>query len=124
MVALPPVTLFYAHGTNLSKIGTDVQLLSGDHAVSREWALSLARHPIRIDGIYYPSRHQISNRNLAVFNQRTWSPPQFNKMLAPRRRYKEKIDPKGPIVYGPPILLRNYPGLKRALTILEVAILP
>jgi hypothetical protein len=123
LVALPPVNLFYAHGTNLSKIGTDIQLLAGDHAISREWALRLARHPLKIDGIFYPSRHQIAARNLAIFNQRGWSLPQFDKCLAPRRRYTRKIDPKGPIVYGPRVLLRHHPGLKRALIDLEVAIL-
>jgi hypothetical protein len=50
LVAVPPVNLFYAHGIALSKIGTDVQLLSGDHATAREWALRLAEHPLCIDG--------------------------------------------------------------------------
>src|SRR5260221_3790135 len=38
LVSILSVTLFEAHKGNLSRIGTDLQLLAGDHALSREWA--------------------------------------------------------------------------------------
>jgi RES domain-containing protein len=126
LVAVPTVNLFYAHGINLSKIGTDNQLLSGDHAVARQWALALVKHPLKIDGIYYPSRHHAGERNLAIFNQRGWSPAQPDKTLLPpaAKHRKRKILPGGPMFCGPPVLLRDHPELKSVLIELEVAVLP
>ena len=126
LVAVPAVNLFEARKTNLSKIGTDVQLLSGDHALSREWASSLGRHPLKIDGIYYPSRHDSGSCNLAIFQQRKWSSQQFDKALSgPAETHRaRRIEDSAPLVYGPMVLLRDHPELRPALIELEVALLP
>lgn len=126
LAAVPRLLLFNAQKSNLSKIGTDLQLLAGDHETSREWALALARHPLRIDGIYYPSRHDSGRFNLAIFNQRSWKPEQFDAGLAGGASSYEgrAIEPDAPIVCGPPILLRDHPELDLALDELEVALLP
>jgi hypothetical protein len=126
LVAMPSVILFEAHKGNLSKVGTDLQLLSGDHALSREWALSLGQHPSRIDGIYYPSRHDNGRFNLAIFKQRAWLVEQLDATLLPpaTAHIGRIIDDKGPIFYGPAILLRDHPELRSSLIELEVAVLP
>lgn len=126
LVAVPPVNLFAARRTNLSKIGTDLQLLTGDHATAREWALAFARHPYKIDGIYYPSRHDAERHNLAIFKQRHWPPEQPDATLTgPASAHASRvINSAGPIAHGPAVLLRDHPELIRALTELEVAILP
>jgi len=123
LVAVPPIKVFFAHGINLSKIGTDIQLLSGDHAIAREWALRLAEHPLGIDGIYYPSRHHSGTRNLAIFDRKGWKRGRYNRNLVSKQNFTG-IDPKGPVVYGPPLLLSQYPGLLRVLSSIEVAVLP
>jgi hypothetical protein len=126
LVAIPAVNLFYAHRINLSKIGTDSQLLDGDHTLAREWALRLAGHPLKIDGIYYPSRHDSAKRNLAIFNQRKWQPAETDKTLLPpaTNHRSRRIRHDAPIFYGPPVMLRKHPEMQLALSALEVAILP
>jgi len=126
LVAVPSVNLFVARGPNLSKIGTDVQLLAGDHAISREWALRLARHPLKIDGIYYASRHDGTRHNLAIFSQRKWLKEQFDARLTPPAsgHGHQGINDKSSIIYGPSVLLRDHPELQSALIELDVAILP
>ena len=46
-VSLPDVSLFDATGANLSKIGTDAQLLTGKYMTTRKWATRMMRHPAR-----------------------------------------------------------------------------
>jgi hypothetical protein len=101
LIAVPTVNLFFAHGINLSKIGTDIQLLAGDHALSREWALSLVRHSLKIDGVYYPSRHHSEARNLAIFNRRDWRQARRDKTLVPPAadHRNRRIDPGGTDVF-------------------------
>jgi hypothetical protein len=125
LVAVPPVVLFEAQ-SNLSKMGTDMQLLSGDHAISREWALCLTRHPLKIDGIYYSSRHDSRRFNLAIFKQRAWQREQFDAALTGQAAMHRGrvIDSAAPIMYGPSVLLRDHLELNSALAELEVAILP
>ncbi len=126
LVAVPLVTLFEAHKGNLSRIGTDLQLLTGDYAVSREWALNLVRHPHKVDGIYYPSRHDNGRSNLAIFRQRTLPKEQYDAaLLAPSTSHVGRVlDDKGPMKYGPSVLLRDHPELQTSLIELEVAIIP
>jgi len=69
LIALPETTVFETAGASLSKIGTDLQLLSGDHAVAREWAVRVAEHPVEAGGIAYVSRHDHTKRNLAIFRR-------------------------------------------------------
>jgi hypothetical protein len=125
LVEVPSVALFEARKTNLSKIGTDLQLLTGDHATSRQWALRLARHPSKIDGIYYPSRHDSGACNLAIFFQRKWSAQLDKTLIPPASGHTFRaIDNEASLIHGPPILLRDHPELVPALIELEVAILP
>jgi hypothetical protein len=81
LVAVPPVNAFFAHQKNLSKIGTDFQLVAGDHATARDWALRLARHPAQIDGIFCQSRHDTSCRNLALLQRVGFLPEQLEPAL-------------------------------------------
>ena len=123
LVAIPSVTLFQAHEGNLSKIGTDMQLLTGKHASSRKWALRFARHPAKIDGISYPSRHDNARSNLAIFDQRTWQPAQLDKSLVPPAidHLGRTINDTDPLCYGPAVLLEKHPELQASLIELEVA---
>lgn len=68
-ISLPALSAFDACGGNLSKIGTDLQLLTAEYSVTQQWALRLANHPAGIEGILYPSRHNPSLQNLAVFKR-------------------------------------------------------
>jgi hypothetical protein len=44
-------------GANLSKLGLDSRISSGDYDVSRAWAKAIYQHPQKVDGICYHSRH-------------------------------------------------------------------
>jgi len=124
LIALPPFTVFDAR-KNLSSIGTDMQLLSGDHVNSRAWAAALALHPDQINGICYTSRHDGTRYNLAMFNKAKRPAEQYDAGLSPpASMHASRLMAKGsPINFGPPILLRDHSELKPALRELEVAIL-
>jgi hypothetical protein len=126
LVATPAVTVFEASGPNLSKVGTDLQLLSGDHATARTWALRIMSHPAGVDGILYGSRHDDTQQNLALFNRAGLLPCLPDAALLPpaARHGPGPANAVGPLVCGPAILLRNHPELKAALQSLEVAVLP
>jgi hypothetical protein len=109
-VHLPAVRLFDASGQNLSKIGTDAQLLSAGYNVTQQWALRLAAHPAAIDGIYYPSRHNPSA-------ERGWRVGKRASSARAKSKRKE-------ITFGSASRLADYPGTLRACIELEVAILP
>jgi RES domain len=125
LVAVSMSRVFDARGANLSKIGTDSQLLEGDHALSREWALRLAKHPLRIDGIY-PSRHDAARCNFAIFKKLQWLRTRRDaKLIPPAINHGGRtINPMGPLRYGPPVQLKDHPELKAALIELDVAMLP
>lgn len=126
LVAVPAITAFEAHKTNLTKIGTDMQLLSGDHAVAREWALCLMRHPTTVEGIRYASRHDDSRRNLALFQKPRLLPEQRDDALLPPATTLASwaASDTGKLLCGPPVQLRDHPELDAALRELEVAVLP
>jgi hypothetical protein len=126
LIALPTVTVFLAQDSNLSKIGTDFQLISGDHVTSREWALRLIRHPARIEGIFYPSRHNTRCCNIALFRTRRCLPERQEKSLVGSKNpHSPDLAVKGgKLVYGPPIRLGEHPELPGILADLEIAILP
>jgi hypothetical protein len=104
LVATPAVVVFEAFGPNLSKIGTDLQLLTGDHAAAREWALRIMRHPAGVGGILYGSRHDITQRNLALFNHAGLIPERRDATLLPPavRHGPGPAKSSGPLVCGPP----------------------
>lgn len=126
LIYVPPVLAFEASGVNLSAVGTDAQLFSGEHATARGWALRLMRHPLQIDGIYYISRHDNLRRNLALFARQRFLPEQDDPSLVPARlaawRGSAYSGPK--VVCGAPVLLRDHPELSSSLAELKVAILP
>ncbi len=126
LVDVPPVMVFDAHGQNLSKIGTDLQVVSGNHQISRSWALRMMRHPAKVGGIVYPSRHDATQRNLALFKRPGLTPPSFDATLQPpaARHGTGPAMAARTLVLGPATLLRDHPELNIALQELEVAILP
>jgi hypothetical protein len=58
-------------GSSLVKIGTDANLVSGSHAISRPWARAFYEHPAQVDGICYRSRHDNSRFCYAIFDRVT-----------------------------------------------------
>ena len=126
LFATPTVALFEAERLNLSKIGTDFQLLTGDHAIAREWALRIMCHPAIVGGILFGSRHDSTRRNVALFNRTGLTPAVHDATLQPPAvlHGRGPASGTGPLVYGPAVLLRDHPELNDALRALEVAILP
>jgi hypothetical protein len=52
-----PMKIVDIWGANLSKLGMDSRISSGDYEVSRAWANAIYQHPQKVDGICYHSRH-------------------------------------------------------------------
>jgi hypothetical protein len=125
-VNLPEVELFDATGANLSKLGTDAQLTTGQYTITREWALRLMTHPATIDGIYYSSRHDLQQRNIALFQRPRFLPVWFDITLntSGPNDWNRTIALGDKLVHGPASLLENHPELFDLLRDLEVAVLP
>ncbi len=126
LVALPPVVLFDATGANLSKIGTDAQMLTGDYATTRDWASRIIAHHANIDGILYRSRHDPARLNVALFQRDALLPAILDDDLTPAvaNTWRRKRTQGPALVCGPPILLRDHPLLHESLVELQVARLP
>jgi len=126
LVSVPQVNLFEASGANLTKLGVDLQLLAGEHAVTRLWALRLMEHPARISGILYPSRHDDARRNVALFKRPSLTPARQKDNLTPPASAQGifAARKKGTLLHGPAVCLRGHPELLDALTELEVVLLP
>lgn len=127
LVAVPEIQVFEADRLNLSKIGTDNQLLSGDHATAREWAGRIMRHPAGVGGIRYRSRHDAGQYNLALFLHPEWLPARNDPTLCPPAAGAGAVSAApagGKLRHGPALRLADHPGLGPALTALEIAILP
>ncbi len=126
LVAVPRVTLFEASGPNLSKLGVDLQLLAGDHATARLWAHRLMHHPAQIGGIRYPSRHDDTQRNVALFERPGLLPAAAEAGLTPPAGERSAFAARetGPLLHGPAMCLSEHPELPDALARLEVALLP
>lgn len=58
-------------GAGLAQIGADNRLCTGEYRVAQRWALALWSHPEQPDGLMYRSRHDPSQRCLAIFNRAT-----------------------------------------------------
>ena len=123
MVCVPKASTFDARGHNLSKIGTDQQLVTGKHSTARHWALRLLRHPAGIDGILYPSRHTTADCNVALFRRAKFLPEVFDPALDVSLPVLSARMTKA-IAFGPSVLLAKHPNLKSTLRELEVAMLP
>lgn len=126
LVSVPQVTVFQASGTNLSKLGVDLQLLAGDHALARPWALLLMNHPAGIEGLLYPSRHDETRRNLALFLRPRLLPAEDEASLRPSAAdgMSWATRETGPLLRGAAVCLRDHPDLPAALAELEVALTP
>jgi len=122
----PKVKLFDATGQNLSKIGTDGQLLTGDYSVTREWAKRLMMHPHAIDGIRFRSRHDLDLINIALFDRAGRFPPLLDVGLheSSKGKWKRSSPHGSALVHGPSIELRSHPAVNEALVRLQVAVLP
>lgn len=126
LISVPEVMPVAASGTNLSKLGVDLQLLAGEHAIARQWALRIMEHPAAAAGIWYPSRHDDTRRNLALFQRSGLLPAQEEPALTPPASTQAAFAKRstGGLLYGRPVRLRDHPELMPALTESEVGLLP
>lgn len=125
-VNFAPVVLFDATGANLSKIGTDGQLLTGKYTTSRRWVGRIMRHPAGVDGILYRSRHDAARSNAALFGRSTFLPAVHDPMLLADASpaWKRKSAHGQGLIYGPAMRLDAHPRLNPSLIELQVARLP
>ena len=126
LVNVPIVGVFDATGPNLSKIGTDAQLLTAGYAKTRQWAQRLMDHPQGIGGILYRSRHDPVCLDLALFQRLGLLPARLDPALDPAGAKTWTRQPSDGVrlVYGPSVRLEAHPELAQALARLEVAVLP
>ena len=126
LIYLSDVEVFVADGPHLSFIGADAQLLSGDYAVTRRWALRLMRHPLRIGGIAFPSRHDPHRENVVLFEGRPFKVPHVDPDLKPGKHASWNPRPSDlpGLIHGPHESLSTHPELRAALVELKVARLP
>ncbi|MDB6153929.1 MAG: hypothetical protein JWL90_2382 [Chthoniobacteraceae bacterium] len=126
LVSLPRVTLLDATGANLSKLGTDAQLLTGNYSTTRKWAASLMRHPDQIEGILYRSRHDPDRLNVALFERDILLPVACDPGFTPEMigSWRRKAAYGSGLIYGPAMTLRDHPKLNQSLVELQVARLP
>jgi hypothetical protein len=54
----------------LVRIGADARLFSSDHAISQTWSKAFYEHPLKADGLLYPSRLDPTKHALALFEGR------------------------------------------------------
>ncbi len=66
-----PLRLVDLTGPGLARLGADARLFAGEHGPARDWSRALRCHPEKVDGIYYPVRHDPSRVAIAVFNEAT-----------------------------------------------------
>lgn len=52
-----PLVIIDVWGVNLTKLGIDARVSSGDYQIARAWAKAIYHHPQKVDGICYHSRH-------------------------------------------------------------------
>jgi hypothetical protein len=118
--------LFDGTGGNLSLIGTDGQLVTGEYSTTREWALRMMEHPDQIGGILFRSRHDLSRINAALFQRDVLLPEIFDPDLLPfePNAWKRSAAHGNALVYGPAMRLSDHPDLNRTLNELSVALLP
>lgn len=125
-VSLPNVSLFDATGPNLSKIGTDAQVLTGKYTTTRKWAVKMMLHPDQIDGVLYRSRHDLDRKNIALFGRARFLPAIHDQNLLPFEpdAWARNAGHGTAVVHGDAMRLRNHPELDPALIELQVARIP
>ncbi len=57
-----------ARSGGLARIGADGRLLTGSHAVARQWSAVLRQHPTKPAGLLYPARHDVARLACALFD--------------------------------------------------------
>ena len=126
LLAIPPVPVLLAQADNLSKMGTDLQLLSGEHSTAREWARRIMAHPARVGGIRYLSRHHTRLENLALFLRDGLLPAESREdlIISSPSSGKPNVRAVDKLLYGPSVMLRDHPELPASLRELEVGLLP
>ena len=126
LVDVPSIEVFDATGRNLSKLGTDAQLLTGDYPTTQLWAQRLMDHPQQIGGILYRSRHDPMRLDVALFRREGLLPARFDALLDPAGvlKWTRQTTDGTNLVHGPAILLEQHPDLPAALSELAVAVLP
>jgi hypothetical protein len=62
------VRLVDFHGRGLALNHIDLQLCTGRHATARAWSLSIWKHPVCVNGIHYPARHNNLLTCVALFS--------------------------------------------------------
>lgn len=59
------------------KLGLDGRICTGSYAISQAWSDALRDHPANVDGILFPSRHELSVPSCAIFetakSELTWT---------------------------------------------------
>jgi hypothetical protein len=56
-------------GVNLTKLGVDARLSSGDYRIARIWAEAIYNHSQKVDGICYHSRHDDTEICCGLFDR-------------------------------------------------------
>lgn len=64
-----PLRLLDLTGRGLAQIGRDNKLTVGSLRGTNRFGLQVFNHPAALDGILYPSRHNIDLRSVALFNR-------------------------------------------------------
>jgi hypothetical protein len=124
VIYLPPLTLFDCSGrNNLTFIGVDAQLYTGEYAGTQAWALRMMAHPDMIDGIWFPSRHDPSRQNIALF-QRTASHSDPTLTAATLSSWRISPAHTGGLVYGLKQALATHPEINATLAELKVSRIP
>jgi hypothetical protein len=74
LVSDRPLMLVDLTGSGLAKIGADARIFAGDHPEAQLWSRALHDHPSKVDGLYYPARHDPQHRAAAIFDRSvTWT---------------------------------------------------
>ena len=61
------IDLFTTAG--LTRIGADGRLFTGSYKIAQQWSAALRSHPLKPDGIRYPSRHDHTRVAYAIFSR-------------------------------------------------------
>jgi len=48
------------------RLGLDGRICTGSYAVAQAWSDALRKHPVKPDGILFPSRHELSLPSCAI----------------------------------------------------------
>lgn len=64
-----PLKLVDITGPGVVHLGADGRLATGAHRVAQGCARALWSHPVQVNGIYYPARHDLSQHCAAIFDR-------------------------------------------------------